>query len=283
MNDTITAPPGADLMIGVLLNDQPGSPSVALDPATVRLVDPNSGAAANTVALAGRGAFQAASNGTVSFTPVPGFDATSTITYQVADANGTTTRATILVNEHHPTTSVRALPEAGGSPGRPVTLDPLTNDQPSAGAHWIASSLCLVEPVTGSCASTVTVSGTGTWLVLPHNKVRFTAVLGYTGTATIRYRAIDSAGLSAESTLTADLSTAASAPADSQPTGSQPTGLSYTGAPVDEYLRIGLGMLVLGLALSLMGRRRRRGQHAAVVSMWARVKGKATGARADPT
>jgi CshA-type fibril repeat protein len=91
---------GQPVVIPVLTNDTPGS--AAIDPTSVKLIDPVSGLPVTTVTIAGEGTYTVdAVTGNVTFTPDPALTTavTSTVRYTVSDVNGVTSnQATITIN-----------------------------------------------------------------------------------------------------------------------------------------------------------------------------------------
>jgi uncharacterized repeat protein (TIGR02543 family) len=89
-----------------------------------------------------------------------------------------------------------AIPVGNTTGIAPVTLIP-TIDAPSG-----IGSRCLVDPADGVCKQSVTLPGKGTFVLNANGSVTFTAVLGWTGTATVQYRVTSANGLSAEAPVT---------------------------------------------------------------------------------
>ena len=85
-----------------------------------------------------------------------------------------------------------AIPGGNTTGIAPVTLTP-SIDAPSG-----IGSRCLVDPADGVCKQSVTLPGKGTFVLNANGSVTFTAVLGWTGTATVQYRVTSANGLSAE-------------------------------------------------------------------------------------
>jgi uncharacterized repeat protein (TIGR02543 family) len=78
----------------------------------------------------------------------------------------------------------------------PVTLTP-TITAPGGIGHR-----CLVDPADNVCKQSVTLPGKGKFVLNSNGTVTFTAVLGWTGTATVQYRVTDEEGQSAEAPVT---------------------------------------------------------------------------------
>ncbi len=200
LDDVVRSTPGATVTVNVLDNDRAGDPAVALDPSTVRLALTSAGPYSTEVTVADQGTFTVDQDGRVTFVPVDGFQGQSSIVYQVADANGTLATATLAVEEPG-STDASAIPDSVDSAGTAVTLDPLANDRPSLGAHWISSSLCLFAAGSDSCLRALTVARVGRWVVADDASVRFTPAKGYQGDALVSYGATDSAGQTSRSML----------------------------------------------------------------------------------
>lgn len=104
-SDTATTTVGRPVVVDVLANDRPGSSTVPLVGSSVRLrtSDPLPAGSAlygdtKTLTVAGRGVFLVSGTGQITFVPLGTTRGpVSTIGYQVADAAGTTARATLTV------------------------------------------------------------------------------------------------------------------------------------------------------------------------------------------
>ncbi|MGL5828846.1 MAG: Ig-like domain-containing protein, partial [Angustibacter sp.] len=165
--DTTSTLQGKPVTIDPLINDVKGG--TPLDPTTVKLVDPATGALATTVTIPGEGTYKVDPvTGKVTFTPLPGFTGTATpVKYQVTDQEGKVAKSTISVTVA-PVVPV-ALPEATSTPkGVAVTLDVLGND--SAGAPGVPldpTTVLLKDPADGTFKKSVTIPGEGTYVVDP--------------------------------------------------------------------------------------------------------------------
>ncbi|WP_295010403.1 Ig-like domain-containing protein, partial [uncultured Microbacterium sp.] len=115
-DDSKTGTPGAVVTVDVIGNDKPGS--TPIDPSSVRLVDPTSGALVTTVTVPNEGTYVAHPDGTITFTPVPGFSGTSSITYSVAGVDGSRAVAKLTVT----VPAAPALAITGGALAWPAVL-----------------------------------------------------------------------------------------------------------------------------------------------------------------
>src|SRR5205823_14287115 len=79
--------------------------------------------------------------GEVVYTPPAGFSGRTTFSYAVLDAAGQPAVSTVTVTVGAPPTPVARGDLSRGRPGQPVTVDPLRNDTPSAGATFVPSSV----------------------------------------------------------------------------------------------------------------------------------------------
>ncbi|WP_149203487.1 Ig-like domain-containing protein [Actinotalea subterranea] len=106
-------PRGSSVTVDPLGNDHG-----TLDPTSVRLVDPTSGAQVTTLTVPGEGVWTvSATTGAITFTPESGFTGDPTpVTYRVTDTLGNVTTAQVVVTYVAP-----ATPAAGGSAGLATT------------------------------------------------------------------------------------------------------------------------------------------------------------------
>jgi CshA-type fibril repeat protein/VCBS repeat-containing protein len=172
--DTATVEAGSSVAIAVLGNDH-GS-----DLSLQSITQPAAGSAAIT-------------GSAVRFTAADAAG-TTTFTYTLTDAAQQHATATVTITVTAPGAGA---PDAGtGAPGTPVTVDPLRNDHPSAGAQFIRSTLRLIDPDTGQPSLVVTIPGQGTYRVDPATGlVTFTPEPGFTGQpAQIGYTVLDTLG-----------------------------------------------------------------------------------------
>lgn len=201
-NDSGSATYGKPVELTPLANDDSGPDGTEFDPATVRLIDPDSGAAVTTLTVPDEGVWSIdTATGKATFTPATGFTGETTpVTYQVQTNLGDVATATL-------TATIGSPPEATADTGtarfnRPATVDVLANDTPGTDATLDAASVRLIDGA-GNPVSTLTVDGKGTWTVnATTGAVVFTPVNGFSGTVDVPYSVTDSNGDSARSTVT---------------------------------------------------------------------------------
>jgi uncharacterized repeat protein (TIGR01451 family) len=205
-NDLASTQRGTPVTLNPALNDTSGA-GTSLVPGSIDL-DPSTPGQQTRFEIPGQGVFELQPDGTVRFTPAPGFTGTVQAPYTINDATGQTSNTARLV------VSVNPLPAASGDSATtpfntPVTLSPLANDTPSDGASFDPATLDL-DPLTPGVQNTLTVPGKGTFTRNPDGSVTFTPVPGFTGTVTIPYTVRDSTG---STTNTANISVTVRAPA----------------------------------------------------------------------
>ena len=212
-NDSILAPEGQAVTISVLTNDR----------------DPEGGALTVTRATAPfNGSVAVNADGTITYTPNPGFDGTDSFTYTVCDPGGECATATVIVT----------VTNTNGPP-QPVTASSLTV---AKGATWQplvfidTPNVYTVSLVGGELPSGVRLNDDGS----------FTGTTATTGTFTITVRACDQLGACANYTFTITVRDF-TLPS----TGSNSVGLTEAAMMV----------LGIGIVLAAIGRRRelRRG------------------------
>lgn len=96
VDDHRTTAPGKAVTVPVAGNDSSGS--TALDASSVRLVDPETGELVTSVTVVGTGTFRVGADGAVTFTPEATFAGTATVTYSVADTDGSRSVAELSVD-----------------------------------------------------------------------------------------------------------------------------------------------------------------------------------------
>ncbi|OQX12316.1 MAG: hypothetical protein BWK80_43840 [Desulfobacteraceae bacterium IS3] len=125
-------------------------------------------------------------DGTVIYTPNPGFSGTDTFVYEISDGHGGTDTATvtIIVDDHSP---AAVSESAVTKPKQPVIIDVLANDSDPDGDPLSISHI--TDPEHGS----VIVNKDGT--------VTYTPDKGFLGTDTFTYKVKDPDGNTAEATV----------------------------------------------------------------------------------
>ncbi len=195
-DDTPATPFRTPTTVDVLGNDVPGAASAPLDPSTVVLQDPDDGAWKTTVTVAGEGTYAVQADGTVVFTPEADFVGDSTVTYRVADGNGTTATATLTVTVQPPV-ALTAVDDATTTPQNvTVSLDPLANDSTDGEATLVPGSVRLQDPADAAYRTIVTIPGEGTYTANADGSVTFDPEPQFTGVGQVRYVVSDDAGQS---------------------------------------------------------------------------------------
>jgi large repetitive protein len=146
-NDTASTPEDTPVTISPLANDSDPD----RDPLTI------------TSAAAQNGTVTINANGTVIYTPNPGFNGTDTITYEISDGNGGTSIATITVS----VADVNDIPTRNGTIANQTNLDSQVINLPVAGAFsdpdgdalsYTATGLpagLTINPATGVISGTI--------------------------------------------------------------------------------------------------------------------------------
>ena len=197
-DDYSVAEQGATQWISPLGNDS-GSAGAKLLPGTVflcRTGEPPPDCEATEVVIPGQGTFTVSAFGVVKFVPEPGFTGTVTpLNYQVTDALGQKTDATIYVEVLPPPAPSATMDTGSADYNKPVTLKPWLNDfagtKPDGSSFpapkLIPSSIRLCTTVTTppNCNATTVTTVDGTYVVnTKTGEVVFTPVDGFTGTVT---------------------------------------------------------------------------------------------------
>ena len=150
----------------------------------------------------------------VLYTPRAGFFGTDTFSYTISDGKGGSASAiiTVTVADLAP---VAVDDTATVANGGTVTVSPLANDRdPEGGVLRVTG---IDQPASGTA-------------VLEGNNVRYTAVPGFTGVATIPYRIVDDAGNVANARI---LVTVQAVPANRPPTARDDMAMVMAGMTVD--------------------------------------------------
>ncbi|EHR71078.1 VCBS repeat-containing protein [Burkholderiales bacterium JOSHI_001] len=207
-----TQPDGGALTVTQVAG-QPISPT---QPVTI--VDPLTGVPQGTVTMA--------PDGSLSFTPVPGFNGTVNIPYQVTDETGKLASSVATVNiagTEDPPVANDDL--ASTTAGTPVSVNLLGNDSDPDG---VAPTVGTVngQAVTPGATTTITLPQ-GTLVVDPAGQVTFTPNPGFSGPVSVPYTVTDAAGNTDSATLTINVG-ANAAPTGTDKTTSTPEDTPYT-------------------------------------------------------
>jgi CshA-type fibril repeat protein len=164
--------------------------------ASACVVDPADSVCKATVTVAGVGTYVVdPTDGDVTFTAdanaSPG--AKPALTYRIADALGQTGTATLTVTVTAP------APTITGNTATTITTTPVTVSPASVTGTGLTR--CIIDPVTTTCGSTVTITGVGTYVLNGNGSVTFTAAVGYVGTTSVDYE-ITNGVTTAAATLT---------------------------------------------------------------------------------
>jgi fimbrial isopeptide formation D2 family protein/uncharacterized repeat protein (TIGR01451 family) len=172
--DPATTPAGVPVTFKLLLNDAPGT--YPIDPTKIDL-DPSTPAIDPSYTVTGQGTFTANPDGTVTFTPVPGFSGPVTPTpYTIADQyNNTSAPVNISVTVTPKATNDTASTPAGTSIKVAVSINDL--------GRLDLTSIDL-DPNTTGIQTTLTVAGQGVFLANPDGTVTFTPADGFSGPVT---------------------------------------------------------------------------------------------------
>lgn len=179
VSDSAVTIPGQPLVLDVLTNDT--DPNA--DPLTIaEVTPPDNGTAVINL------------DGTITYTPAPGFVGTDTFTYTACDnfGNCDTAIVTVLIDTDTPQASDDVLPAL---PGQPVTVSPLLNDTDPNG-----------DPLT---VTDVTDPANGIVVLNPDGTITYTPDDEFNGVETITYTICDSDGNCDTAAITFDVRTTA--------------------------------------------------------------------------
>jgi CshA-type fibril repeat protein len=205
----------------VVGNDKPGAASAPLDGTTVKITtagaDPDGKGLTTT-----DGTWTVDPvTGSITFAPAAGYTGDAVITYQVADANGTLTSATVTVTVPSPAAPT-VLPDTNHTPYlTPVTTSVLGNDAAGGLAKLQKGSVVFSNGLTSltNADGIYTVNGTT-------GDITFAPAPGFSGPATpVTYRVSDELGQTGSATLTVTVGTAPKATDDQTTT---PQGVAVT-------------------------------------------------------
>jgi large repetitive protein len=188
-NDSAVTPPNTPVTLNVSGNDTAGTGTTLL-PGSIDL-DPSTPGQQTTITKPLEGTFTLNPSGTVTFTPVTGFNGPSSTPYTITDSLGQVSNpATILVTVGVPA----AADDSATTPfNTPVDLTPVSNDIASPGQIMVASTTDL-DPSTPGQQTTFIKPLEGTFTLNPSGTVTFTPVPGFVGSSSIPYTMLDSSG-----------------------------------------------------------------------------------------
>ena len=170
--DLATTQYDTGLTTDVLGNDKPGDPDSPLRPATLCLVEGND--CVKMVNVVAQGKYVAKSDGKIDFEPVPGFVGVGKpVTYRIADSNGTTAKATLIITVALPAKPVAAPDLAKTEQNVSLSLTPLANDKAAPGVTLMGTSVVLRDPADAAFKKTVVVPSEGSYTVKPGGSVDF--------------------------------------------------------------------------------------------------------------
>ncbi|MFI5696833.1 Ig-like domain-containing protein [Kribbella sp. NPDC051586] len=220
VGDSAITPYGHAIAVKVLANDQAGDPSAPLVPSSLVLKDA-AGHYGKAMTRAGEGSYRAGDDGTITFTPVKGFQGVTTpATYRIADGNGTTAEGLLLLTVGKGPTAVADASET--KQNVTVTADPLANDEPGTGAQLDRTS---VQVYGGTWSSKAVVPGQGVFTVAA-GKIVFDPEPAYRGVVSVGYRVTDTTGNKASASVT--VTVAPVTPVIADDTATTPYGTAVT-------------------------------------------------------
>lgn len=196
-NDVASTPQGQSITLNLLTNDLDVDGTI--DASTVDL-NPATGVIDKTRTIAS-GTYTVDNSGVLTFTPVPAFSGTSTITYNVADnlgAKSNNATISILVNfvNQPPVANDDAVTTTEDNP---IAINVLANDTDDG---TIVTATVDLNPNVGGIQNSIT-GPEGTFTVNGSGLVTFTPALNFHGTALVSYTVNDNIGVTSNvATLT---------------------------------------------------------------------------------
>ncbi|GLU53999.1 Ig-like domain-containing protein [Dyadobacter frigoris] len=204
--DAATTAQMTPVTLTVLANDIQGS--AMIDPLTVMLINPYTGASVLSVTILYQGTFNVNPlDGTITFTPIPGFGSVvKPVNYTVQDITGVLSNQAEIIVTVTPTPPTAVPDFATTQENTPVSLTVWNND--IAGTAMIDPQIVkLIDPVTGLRVFSYNISGEGLFAVnYLTGVVTFTPVAGFVGTSAINYVVQDLNGeFSNQAAITVDV------------------------------------------------------------------------------
>ena len=172
-------------------------------PSTLEVARSGSSKWGSSVRVPGQGTFTV-KNGKVRFVAEAGFAGTVTVSYRAQDSSGQWAQSilTVQVAWSHPVAAPLRKDFGVAQVTDSHVFKALAALSPSAGADAVASSLQIAHRDTGDWGGEVTVEGKGTFTVHDDGTVVYTGPACFVGKVTVDYRAQDTTGQWADSTLT---------------------------------------------------------------------------------
>src|SRR5690606_38378808 len=196
-NDVASTPQGQSITLNLLTNDLDVDGTI--DASTVDL-NPATGVIDKTRTIAS-GTYTVDNSGVLTFTPVPAFSGTSTITYNVADnlgAKSNNATISILVNfvNQPPVANDDAVTTTEDNPS---AINVLANDTDDG---TIVTATVDLKPNVGGIQNSIT-GPEGTFVVNGSGVVTFTPAQNFSGSAVVSYTVNDNIGVTSNvATLT---------------------------------------------------------------------------------
>ncbi len=193
--------------IPILANDKSGNARNPLDPASVRILDPEDGINKSAIDLLGQGRLEVnQKNGDIRYTPDANFSGSAKpLTILVADKNGTARTSRLSLKVAGAAAPVAVPDIANTFANTAVTIPVLGNDLAGSAANSLnTGSVGILDLLDNTYKTSVTSPGEGTYVVVPGTgEIVFTPASGYVGTTSPQtYRVADSAGVFATATVT---------------------------------------------------------------------------------
>ncbi len=222
-NDVASTPQGQSITLNLLTNDLDVDGTI--NAATIDL-NPATGAVDKTRTIAS-GTYSVDNSGTLTFTPVPAFSGTSTITYNVADnlgAKSNNATISILVNfvNQPPVANDDAVTTTEDAP---ISVNVLSNDTDDG---TIVTSTVDLNPTVGGIQNSIA-GPEGTFVVNGTGVVTFTPALNFSGSAVVSYTVNDNIGVTSNiATLTVTVSPVNDAPVANNDAATTPEETAVT-------------------------------------------------------
>ena len=172
-------------------------------PGTLSLAKPDGSTWKDSVKVPGQGTFTVV-NGKVRFIADPSFVGTASIRYRIQDSSGQWAENSLTVEVAWSKPIAAPLTKDLGiwQMGQAFTFKAIKAFTPSRGADAVSTSLAIAPLGSKAWGKRVEVPGKGVFTLAGNGQVTYTGPACYTGKVIIRYRAQDTTGQWADSTLT---------------------------------------------------------------------------------